>query len=277
MPVESPATDTLTYTHIHIFSVGLHSIVKFIQLYVYISIKSFAHIDWYSILVFSVRAHTRISFDFFALYFSKDQKEKMALIGDIPRFYNAGDDWQVFTERLEQFFEINDVADEKKRAILLTSISDDVYKTLRDVCHPVLPKNKTFDELCALLNKQFVKKTSVFRERVTFYNAKQMKDESIASWFARIKKLSVDCKFGDRFNDILLDRFISGLKSSVILERLCEEDEDKLTLQGAVEIAITKESAMKEDHDDDDDEDGGNSNQRSGRNRGGRNRRNKKD
>lgn len=201
----------------------------------------------------------------------------MALIGDIPRFYNSGDDWQVFTERLEQFFEINDVADEKKRAILLTSISDDVYKTLRDVCHPILPKNKTFDELCALLNKQFVKKTSVFRERVTFYNSKQMKDESIASWFARIKKLSVDCKFGDRFNDILLDRFISGLRSSVILERLCEEDEDKLTLQSAVEIAVTKESAVKEDRDEDDDEDGGNSNQRGGRGRGGRNRRNKKD
>lgn len=200
----------------------------------------------------------------------------MALIGDIPRFHNYGDDWQVFTERLEQFFEINDVAEEKKRAILLTSISDDVYKTLRDVCHPVLPKSKTFDELCALLNKQFVKKTSVFRERVTFYNAKQMKDESISSWFARIKKLSVDCKFGDRFNDILLDRFISGLRSSVILERLCEEDEEKLTLQSAVEIAVTKESAVKEEHDDDDDDEGG-SNQRGGRSRGGRNRRNKKD
>lgn len=199
----------------------------------------------------------------------------MALIGDIPRFYNSGDDWMVFTERLEQFFEINDVAEEKKRAILLTSISDDVYKTLRDVCHPVLPKTKTFDELCALLNKQFVKKTSVYRERVTFYNTKQMKDESIASWFARIKKLSVDCKFGDRFNDILLDRFVSGLRSAAILERLCEEDEDKLTLQSAVEIAITKESAIKEDHDDDDDDDG--PSQRGGRNRGGRNRRNRKE
>lgn len=201
----------------------------------------------------------------------------MALIGDIPRFYSPGDDWLVFTERLEQFFEINDVADEKKRAILLTSISDDVYKTLRDVCHPLLPKNKTFDELCQLLNKQFVKKTSVFRERVTFYNVKQMKDENIANWFARIKKLSVDCRFGDRFDEILLDRFISGLRSSVILERLCEEDEDKLTMKSAVEIAITKESAIKEDRDDDDDDDGGNSNQRSGRNRGGRNRRNKKE
>lgn len=197
----------------------------------------------------------------------------MALIGEIPKFYSAHDDWQVFTERLEQFFEINDVAEDKKRAILITSISDDVYKLLRDVCHPVLPKNKTFDELCELLNKQFVVKTSVFRERVTFYSAKQMKTETISSWFARIKKLSVDCKFGDRFDDILLDRFISGLRSSPILDRLCEEDEDKLTLQNAVEIAITKESAIKETFQDDDGDDDGDSGQK--RNRGGRNRRGK--
>lgn len=197
----------------------------------------------------------------------------MALIGEIPKFYSQEDDWQVFTERLEQFFEINDVAEDKKRAILITSISDDVYKLLRDVCHPVLPKNKTFDELCELLNKQFVVKTSVFRERVTFYSAKQMKNETISNWFARIKKLSVDCKFGDRFDEILLDRFISGLRSSPILDRLCEEDEDKLTLQNAVEIAITKESSIKETSQDDDGDDDGDSGHK--RNRGGRNRRGK--
>ncbi|XP_031630261.1 uncharacterized protein LOC116345209 [Contarinia nasturtii] len=195
----------------------------------------------------------------------------MALIGEIPKFDSRSDDWLVFTERLEQFFEINDVPEEKKKAILITSVSDDVYKTLRDVCHPVLPKNKTFDELCELLNKQFVVKTSVYRERVTFYNAKQMRDESIANWFARIKKLSVDCKLGDRFDDILLDRFISGLRSSPILDRLCEEDEDKLTLTNAVEIAINKESAIKETYDTTDygDDDG------QKRGRGGRNRRGK--
>lgn len=194
----------------------------------------------------------------------------MALFGDIPKFDSHDDDWLVFTERLEQFFEINDVPEEKKKAILITSISDDVYKTLRDVCHPNLPKTKTFDELCALLNKQFVVKTSVFRERVTFYNAKQTSGESIANWFARIKKLSVDCKFGDRFDEILLDRFISGLRSPPILDRLCEEDEDKLTIQQAVEIAVTKESAIKETYGDSydaGDDDGGHKRGRGGRNR----------
>lgn len=180
----------------------------------------------------------------------------MALIGELPRFWSDNDDWQVFTERLEQFFEINDVEDSKKRAILITCIGDNVYKTLRDVCHPALPKEKTFDELCELLNKQFVVKTSVFRERFNYYNAKQLANESISNWFARIKSLSIDCKFGDRFDAILLDRFISGLRPSPILDRLCEEDEEKLTIQQALEIAVTKESSTKENsRNNDDDED----------------------
>lgn len=201
----------------------------------------------------------------------------MALIGELPRYYNDGfSDWNVFCERLEQFFEINDVAEEKKKAILITSIDDNVYKTLRDVCHPALPKEKTFEELCALLTKQFVKKTSVFRERCQFYTAKQNASESVSGWFARIKSLSVDCKFGERFDEVLLDRFISGLRPSPILDRLCEEEEDSLTVQKALEIAVNKESTVKDNFvDDDDDDDEGCSNKKKNwrnKKRGGKNK-----
>jgi len=177
----------------------------------------------------------------------------MAFIGELPVYYSGISDWQVYTERLEQFFEVNEIAPEKKKALLLTSLNEDTYKTLRDVCHPQLPKDKTFDELIELLNKQFVVRTSVFRERVKFYTAKQYANESIAFWFARIKKLSIDCKFGDRFDAVLLDRFISGLRSSAILDRLCEEDDD-LTLQKAVEIASSKESSKADSVNNDDDD-----------------------
>lgn len=169
----------------------------------------------------------------------------MSLIGELPTFYSGHSDWQVYTERLEQFFEVNDIADDKKKALLLTSVGEDVYKTLRDVCHPQLPKSKTFDELIELLNKQFVVRTSVFRERVKFYTARQYANESIAQWYARLKKLSLDCKFGERFDAVLMDRFVSGLRPGAILDRLCEEDGDELTVQRALEIASNKESSAK--------------------------------
>lgn len=164
----------------------------------------------------------------------------------MPVFSSVTGDWLVYTERLEQFFEIYEIPAEKKKALLLTSIGEDIYKTLRDVCHPVLPKSKTYDELIDMLNKQFCIKTSVYRERMKFYNAKQFAHESISQWFARLKKLSIDCRFGNRFEAVLLDRFICGLRSSAILDRLCEA-EKKLTLQQAIEIAINRESSVKGD------------------------------
>lgn len=176
-----------------------------------------------------------------AYTFVTHQSSKMAFIGELPRYDSNVDDWQVYTERLEQFFEINEISDDKKKSLLISSISDNTYKTLRDLCHPLLPKNKTFSELIEILNKQFIVKIPVYRERCNFYNSLQFDDETILNWFARLKKLSVDCKFGDRFEDILLDKFISGISSSVILDRLCDENE--LTLQQAVDIAAMKESA----------------------------------
>lgn len=163
-------------------------------------------------------------------------------VGTLPHFETGFSDWQVYTERLEQYFDVNNIDADKKKALLLTSIDEEIYKTLRDVCHPVLPKTKTYSELIQVLNKQFIVRTSVHRERIAFYAARQVPDESTALWFARIKKLSIDCKFGDIFEMVLLDRFISGMSASDIVDRLCEEDE-KLTLQKAVDIATSKESS----------------------------------
>lgn len=164
------------------------------------------------------------------------------MLGQLPYFSPYHSDWNIYIERLEQYFEVNDVDAEKKKALLLTSLDESVYKTLRDVCHPQLPKDKTYAELIQLLSKQFVVRTSIYRERVAFYTAKQEVIDSIAVWFARLKKLSVGCQFGEHHDDVLLDRFISGIRLSAVLDRLCEEDHT-LTLAKAVEIATAKESS----------------------------------
>lgn len=78
----------------------------------------------------------------------------------------------------------------------------------------------------------------MFRERVLFYSARQEKNESILSWLHRIRSLSADCKFGAKIDAILLDRFISGITTATILDRLCDENEG-LTMQRAVEIATS--------------------------------------
>ena len=167
------------------------------------------------------------------------------IIGSIPTFAQGCDDWNTYSEILDQFFIVNNVVDDKKSAFLISCIGADTYKCLRDLCHPILPKDKPFDDLSEILRKQFSPQVAIFRERTKFYNAKQLQGENVTSWYGRMKRLSVDCKFADNLESILLDKFITGLRVGQVLDRLCEENET-LTLQQAVDIATNKECSLME-------------------------------
>ena len=167
------------------------------------------------------------------------------MVGSIPNFFIHSDTWDTYAEILEQFFIVNNIEDEKKSAFLISCIGAETYKTLRDLCHPFLPKDKTFEELAELLRKQFSPQIAIFRERTNFYEAKQNVGENVISYYGRLKKLSVDCKFGEYLEAALLDKFVTGLLPGQVLDRLCEEDHT-ITLQQAVDIATNKECALKE-------------------------------
>lgn len=167
----------------------------------------------------------------------------MALIGNVPMFLGGGSDCILFSQRLDQFFEANGFEGDKKKSSLLIAIDKGTYEILQDSCHPLLLKDKTYEELIEMLKKQLVVRSPVFRERVKFYKARQSRNESIAIWYARIKKLAVECKFGEHFDMMLLDRFISGLRSTPILDRLCEEDK-YVTIEKALKIATSTESSV---------------------------------
>uniref|UniRef100_A0A1Q3FZN6 Retrotransposon gag domain-containing protein n=1 Tax=Culex tarsalis TaxID=7177 RepID=A0A1Q3FZN6_CULTA len=167
------------------------------------------------------------------------------MIGSIAEFNGEFDDWDVYYERLEQYFEVNDVPDAKRSAFLISVIGSDAYKSLRDLCHPVVPKDKPFEELCELLRKQFSRQVAIYRERTKFYNARHENHENATQWYGRLKQLSVDCKFGSNLEQVLVDKFVTGLRPGQVLDRLCEEGEG-LKLEQALDIAINKECAVKD-------------------------------
>ena len=158
--------------------------------------------------------------------------------------FNLGDDWEIFSERLEQSLVANMVEEERKVAILLTSIGEEVYKILRDVCDPVKGKEKSFSELLQLLDVQFKAKVSVYRKRIEFDLLRQT-NETIAEWFVKVKNAAAACSFGRNLDDRVKDKFVVGLKPGLILDRLCEESLDK-SLQDLYELAVTKEAALRQ-------------------------------
>lgn len=159
----------------------------------------------------------------------------------ILEFSPDKESWFIWKERLDiHFCEVNCTEENSKKAVLLKSIGAEAYSVLHSLCSPESPVSKTFNELCDILSVQYTPPTIVFYERKKFHSSKKHDGETVAEWFARVKKLALNCKFGGHLEAFVLDQFIIGLPNE-IFERLCEEDE-KLTLSEALRKALIMET-----------------------------------
>ena len=91
------------------------------------------------------------------------------LLGSVGEFDPASEAFTVYLERLDQFFVANNIgqcpaeataavvreASKKKVAVMISVIGKKTYSTLRDLCSPENPKEKTFEALCELLRQHF--------------------------------------------------------------------------------------------------------------------------
>ncbi|CAL1672469.1 unnamed protein product [Lasius platythorax] len=90
------------------------------------------------------------------------------------------DDWEEFVERMELFFEVNDIEDENKRkAILLTKIDAETYKIVRKVCAPQKPKHTPWKEIIEKVENFVKPKVNQTVLRHNFRQRTQKEGESI--------------------------------------------------------------------------------------------------
>lgn len=146
------------------------------------------------------------------------------------------DQWVLYQERLENFFDACGVTDlNRKKVLLLNSVGQKAYKLVRDLSTPDMPITKSYAELCVMLKQYYTPLVVAFREQKQFYAATKERAESIVEWSARIKFLAASCNFGNRIEGIILDKFITRL------DRLCEEESETLTLTRALDLAAKYE------------------------------------
>ncbi|XP_072389541.1 uncharacterized protein [Diabrotica undecimpunctata] len=158
--------------------------------------------------------------------------------------FRIGDDFEIFEERLEQYLLANLVEEARKVAVLLTLLSEDIYKVLKNLCAPSKPKEKSFDDIMALLKSQFKPRIAIYRRRIKFETLRQ-EDETINEWYIKVKNMATQCEFGDKLMYRVQEKFVVGIKAGPILDRLCEEDPHR-TLKDLLEIALAKEAALRE-------------------------------
>ncbi|XP_054882367.1 uncharacterized protein LOC129356846 [Poeciliopsis prolifica] len=167
-------------------------------------------------------------------------------------FEESEESFDNYRERLEQYFAANDLdtKDEKTKSVFLTVVGKRSHSLLMDLCAPDKPSEKSYEELVGLLQKHYVPKTNFIAERCKFHGRNQKDNETISEYVASLRKVAATCKFGTFLEEALRDRFVCGVKSSELRDRLLSTAHTKdLTLPLAVEMAlsfeVTKDSAQQ--------------------------------
>ncbi|UYV83182.1 hypothetical protein LAZ67_23000087 [Cordylochernes scorpioides] len=160
-----------------------------------------------------------------------------------PEYNEETETFETFYERLEQFLILEEAGDEKKKAYLLTLMGSKTYSVLKNLCSPILPKDKTFDNLIDILKRHFSPKRSIVVERFIFFKRMQLKEESISDYLVEIKRLASSCNFGNFLEDSLRDKMVCGLYNAKIQNRILSEGD--ISLAKVIEIALSMEAAEK--------------------------------
>ncbi len=102
-----------------------------------------------------------------------------AYFGQVEPFEPGQDDWQMYTERLDQFFAANEIPDGiKKKAVFPIVIGTKAYSLLRNLLPPAKPAEKSYAELLEVMKQHLDPKPLVIAERFRFHRRNQLEGES---------------------------------------------------------------------------------------------------
>ena len=148
-----------------------------------------------------------------------------------------------YFEQFKLFVQVNGIDKRKQAPTLLLILGMKHYSLIRDLVSPGKPKDKSLDELTALLTKHYDPEPIMIAEWFHFYQRSQRSGESVSDYLAGLHKLASRCKFGTFLPEALRDRLVCGLGSEAIQKSLLTKDD--LTLEKAMEIALSMEAAAK--------------------------------
>lgn len=151
---------------------------------------------------------------------------------------------ECFDAYVETFFVANGLimGGEKSIAVFITVVGKKNHTLLMDLCAPITPAEKKLVELIELLRAHFVPKTNLIAERYKFITRSQREDESISEYMAILRKLAASCHFGTFLEDALRDRFVCGVKSAELQDRMLTAAHSKdLTLSAAYDMGLAHE------------------------------------
>ena len=105
------------------------------------------------------------------------------------------------------------------------------------------PKEKTFAELCALLDGRCSRKPSIVIRRFQFHSRSRKPNESVTDYTTALRKLVVACEFTTDVDEHLRDRLVCGINNVDMQRQLLKED--ALVFKKATSIALAIEATER--------------------------------
>ncbi|KAK3092066.1 hypothetical protein FSP39_024867 [Pinctada imbricata] len=156
--------------------------------------------------------------------------------------YDESEDWNQYIERLDSYFDANEIDDaEKKRNILLSVCGKATYKLIRDLLSPVKPNTKSFADIVKLVKDHKHPAPSEIISRFKFNSRIRKEGESVRGFVAELRSLSEHCNYAATLEAMLRDRLVVGINDDKIQRRLLAEK--NLDFAKALEIATAMETA----------------------------------
>lgn len=163
-------------------------------------------------------------------------------LGILSTFDHQSNDWSTFQSRMEQWFianDINDITDKakiKRRAIILSALSESTYKLANNLALPKRIEEVDYDQILVLLSNHCTPKQFGFSQKALFYSAVQQAGETPTDWAARVRGLATHCGFRS-LEEALVDRFVMGMLPGHERDKLFIQDQRELSLAKAVDMA----------------------------------------
>ncbi|XP_061729048.1 uncharacterized protein LOC133533974 [Cydia pomonella] len=173
-----------------------------------------------------------------------------ATFGVLSTFDHISQDWISYKSRLSQWFIANDIHEQtdksavKRRAILLSALSESSFKLASDLALPNKVEELEYAKIIKILDDHFTPKRLSFAEKSTFYSATQRPGESHTQWAARIRGLAAHCGFKN-LEEALLDKFIMGMAAGHEKDKLFAQNQQELTLAKAIDLAESVRCARR--------------------------------
>lgn len=157
-----------------------------------------------------------------------------------PNSSEAAREWKHWYRTFKNFLEAVESHKPDRLKTLINYIAPRVYEYVADCVD--------YDSAITTLEKMYVKPKNEVFARHLLSTRKQQPSESLDEFLQALKQLSGDCNFkavtAEKYKEeAVRDSFISGLRSSVIRQRLLENK--TLQLQNAFDQALALDIAQK--------------------------------